>query len=142
MFLPYIQNANNGVNQNALAGLLKSQYQRGLQGWGGSLSQEAGLRGLLGNQSVQQAFQQAMGLAGQRASVWSGTPPMTQPNYNLANGIGNAANLGLTAYGIYKNNQQPRYTANYDTSGSPGTVPGSTPPPTWGLPSNEEPPLY
>lgn len=106
MFLPYIQNAQNPLQQNALAGLLKSQYQRGLQGWGGSLSQEAGLRGMMGNQAVQQAFQNAMGLAGQRASVWSGTPPMTQPNYNLASGFQNAANLGLTAYGIYKNSQR------------------------------------
>src|SRR6267142_5700289 len=68
-FLPYIKNANNAGNQNALGALMKSQYSRGLQGWGGSLSQEAGLRGMQGNSAVTQAFQNAMGLASQRAGV-------------------------------------------------------------------------
>ena len=115
-FLPYIQAAQNPMQQNALAGLMKSQYSRGLQGWGGSLSQEAGLRGMMGNNAVQQAFQQAMGLAQSRASVWNGTPFQTQPNYNMGNGIMNAANLGLTSYGIYKNSQQPQSSAGQNAS--------------------------
>jgi len=116
-----VKSANNGVQQNALSGLLKSQYSRGLQGWGGSLSQEAGLRGMLGNQSVQQAFQQAMGLAGQRANIWSGgSPPLTQPNYNMANALTRAADIGLTSYGIYKNSQPPKQPSGDSGGGGLG----------------------
>lgn len=118
------------MQQNALSGLLKSQYSRGLQGWGGSLSQEAGLRGMLGNQAVTQAFQNAMGLAGQRANIWAGgSPPLSQPNYNLAQGISRGADVGLTAYGIYKNSQKPQST---QTGGDNGGYNNN-----WGLPAGQ-----
>lgn len=123
LFLPHIQQQMNASGQGSIAALKRSQAGRGLLGSGFGLSQEAGLRGMMGSQAVTQAFQNAMGLAGQRASAWLGQPlQTTQPNYNMANAFQQAAQQGLLAGALAQGGKQQ---SPFNNSGA-----------GWGLPPN------
>lgn len=140
LFLPYIQQQMNASGQGSIAALKRSQAGRGLLGSGFGLSQEAGLRGMMGSQAVTQAFQNAMGLAGQRANAWLGQgTPQVQPNMNMANAFQNAISSGFLGASLYGKGGGK---TPYNTSGAPWTMPGWQPTPTWGLPPNQEPSLF
>lgn len=114
-FLPQIAAVNNPLQQTALQGLATSQARQGLAGTPYGLTAEAGLRGQFANNMSTQAFQQAMGLAGQRASAVTGAPfVQTQPNLGLANAFSNTADQTLLAYALSRRNQPPvtPYTMN------------------------------
>lgn len=100
MFLPQLQAQAFAGGQTAIAGLKRSQARRGLGGSNIALTQEAGLRANLLNNVLAQAFQGGVGLAGQRAGLWSQTPSQTAPNYNMANAFAQAAQQGLLAYAL------------------------------------------
>lgn len=97
-------NAQNAAGQSAVAGLKRSQAMRGLGGSNIALTQEAGLRGQLATGANTAAFQQAMGLAGQRAGMWGGqSPAAVQPNMNMTNAFMAAVQQGLLANALAGN---------------------------------------
>jgi hypothetical protein len=121
--------AGSGLNQTAMNTLLRQQASRGLGQSGISTAVRAGMLGQQSNNALQQAFGQAMGLAGQRASVWSQQPFYQAPNYWMGNALGagvSGLTNGLALYG--GRNQQPNQQ-------SPYTGPG------WGLPTYGNPVL-
>jgi hypothetical protein len=131
----------SGMTQTALHTLARSQAQKGLIG-GIAGSQQLGLSASMGNSALQQAFQQAMGLAGQRASVWAQQPFATQPNYNMTQGFQSAINGGLLGYALAKggNRSQPSPYGSGPTPSGPWGLPAGTPP-TYNYPGGQNP-LY
>lgn len=115
-FLPQIMAQLNPQAQTAIQGLSTSQGRRGLYQSPIGSAQEAGLRGQLAQAGPAQAFQQAMGLAGQQASAISGAPfAMSQPNYNYANAFGNAFNSALAGYSL-TGKREPEPPSPYATA--------------------------
>lgn len=138
VFLPHIQSAQAMQAQTALHGLMRNQARSGLAGSRIGASQILGLQANQGNNALQQAFAQAMGLAGQRASVWTGQPlQQNPPNYNLANAFQQGSQQALLAYALSGKggNQTPTPSAlgTYNWGLPPGT------PPTYGY--NPQAPL-
>lgn len=128
-FLPMIQSGQAMGNQTALRQLQRIQAHKGIAGSPISKSQTLGFLGAQNNNALQQAFQQAFGLAGQRAGIWSGSSvPQTQPNYNMSNALLQATQQGLLAAALGKGGNQPNgpYT--------PAQSPQLWQNPTWGLP--------
>jgi hypothetical protein len=100
-FLPQIMATLNPQAQTAIQGLATSQARRGLYQSPIGAASEAGLRGQLAQAGPQQAFAQAMGLAGQQAGALTGLPiPQVQPNYGAANAFGGAFNSALAGYAL------------------------------------------
>lgn len=143
MFLPYIMAQQSAIGQTAMHGLARSQAQRGLAQSPISASQQLGLKASLANSAQQQAFQQAFGLAGQRANVWMQQPSQAAPNYHMANAIPQAVQLGLlTAALAGKNGQQQapqQYTNNWNDNW--GLTPGLPPSYYYGQPGPSQMPL-
>src|SRR3990172_4267967 len=118
MAAPQMQTATQAFRQQAArAGTLGTPYAQ---------TAELGFRGQMINRNVTQAFQNAMGLAGQRAGAITGTPlPFGQPNTALANSLGTAIDRGFLINALGGGNRQQQ-----------GTVPDwywwTTSPPTGG----------
>lgn len=129
-FLPQIHAAQFGVGQTAMHQLARSQSISGRFQSPGAATQRLGLSAYLGNSAQQQAFQQAMGLAGQRASVWAQQPFATTPNYNMAQGFQNAVSSGLLGYSL---SQKPQSNPMTSFGGGPTTGGG------YGLPTQYNP---
>lgn len=125
LFLPQLQAQGFSAGQTAIAGLKRSQANRGLGGSRIALTQEAGLRSNLANDALSRAFQGGLGLAGQRAGVWSQTPSQTQPNMNMSNAFMQAIQQGLLAHALTGKQGQ---SANPYFMGTPQT--------SFGLPFN------
>lgn len=140
-FLPHIMAAQAPIAQTALHTLQRTQAQKGIAGSRISGSQQLGLQSSLANQAQQQAFQQAFGLAGQRAGVWGQQPSQAAPNYNLTNGLQQGFQQAILAAALQGHGQKQQATP-YDASGAPWTRPGWNPEPVWGLPSSYEPRMY
>lgn len=117
-FLPQIMAQLNPQMQTAIQALNTSQGRRGLFQSPIGLAQESGLRGQLAQAGPQQAFQQAMGLAGQQASAITGAPfAFSQPNYNYGNAFYNAFKEGLAGYALAKNRREPEPPSPYNVIG-------------------------
>jgi hypothetical protein len=139
MFLPQIMANQAASGQTAMHALQRIQANKGIAQSPISASQQLGLAANQGNFAQQQAFQQAFGLAQQRAGAWSGQPSQTQPNMNMTNAFMQAAQQGTLAAALQGKGRTP---TPYDTSGPSWTRPGNAPEPTWGLPPQYEPPLF
>lgn len=113
-FLPQIAAINNPLQQTALQGLQTSQARQGLAGTPFASTAEAGLRGQFANNLSTQAFQQAIGMAGQRAGAVTGAPfVQTQPNMGLANAFSDTANQTLLAYALSRRQPQTQQAAPF-----------------------------
>lgn len=110
MFMPQIMASQFGIGQTAMHGLQRTLARQGLSQSGIAPSRQLGLSAYLGNQAQQQAFQGALGLAGQRASIFSQQPSQTQPNYNMAAGFQQAIQQGLLAAALQQKPQGPAAT--------------------------------
>ena len=85
VFLPQIMSRISPQLQSQVQGLSANLGQRGLQESGVGANAEAGLRAAAINNASQQAFQNAFGLAGQRAGVhFGGLQGLTNANQLLA----------------------------------------------------------
>lgn len=105
-YMPQIQAVLGPMQQTALQGLATSQARQGLAGTPYGLTAEAGLRGQFANQATNQAFEQAMGTAGQRASAVTGAPfVQAQPNTAWADAFSNTANQYMLARALSRQSQ-------------------------------------
>jgi hypothetical protein len=110
---PQAQAAQHNLNQRAAGA--------GLQGSPFTQTASAGLQGQVINQNAALAFQQAMGLAGQRAGAITGTPLISSVNTgSFGPSIQNSFNQFLQQQEILR--QQQSAGAPFKFPGAPGTT--------------------
>jgi hypothetical protein len=107
-FLPQIMAQQSPMMQSQVQQLNQSNYARGLGTSPIAGMQEAALRAGGVNAASTQAFQQAMGLAGQRASAITGSPIyQQQPNLAYGTALSDTVNQTLLARYFQQGQRQP-----------------------------------
>lgn len=119
MFTPHIMAQLGPLTQTSLSGLRSSQAQRGIFDSKYGATQETGLRANANANAAQQAFAQAMNLAGSQANAFLQHPAIQmQPNYNMAQGIQQGARMGLLGYALAKGQGGSQAPSPYEVYGN------------------------
>lgn len=139
-FLPQIMSLQNPQYQTAIQALRQRQAQSGLAQSPFGMQQEAGLRGSQINNSAQQAFMQAMGLAQAQAAPWFGQqapqgPAVPSTGQSLLEGV--MSGINTYAYMHPPGLNYGPHTVPYNSNGPAWTIPGQQPAPQNPEPWNE-----